>query len=333
MVKTLTNPYTKIRELVAGSTLPNTICILCPDQTRRQRALDYLLNEKKLTISNRFDGRDLNFKILLQALSNRSLFDSNPVTLVSNCDQLTAEESKKIANLINENNFEGLLIITAKTLLSTNAIRKAFNSNKDIQLLEFEELEAADLHNWVAKELKNLGIQKFSNKEVDLIIKVGVGDADKIIQIITHLSIYVDNNELNTENILTLFNTSSESQDFAILDSIHKGITARESLINRFFNIEDKNPFLLLAILNKSYSNYFYASEGLKAGIKQAILREKISATSFAFEKHVSSSRFYSSSSLKKCLQSLVRADSKLKNKNLGTDSIFSELLDSLKNK
>ncbi len=311
--------------LLKADKLPPVVLIVGPDRIRRERALCAILSKHKLTVTSRIVGSKVPVDELAARLNSPSLFEPKPVIVLAEVESLKGEFERNLAKVFEGGHPFGLLFGLATSLPATSPLRKAAQVVGGY--VELEQLSGAVLKRWVARELKNLGINTFSEQVVDHLVQAGAEQPDQISQCVEKLALYLNDNEEPTIEVMQyLFNTTSEAQEFALLSSLlNDPAGSREALISRLF-AEGKNPFQLLALIARSYSQYLSVKSSLERGEMLADIRGKLGVTQWVFERQLEGAKRFSRARLRSAMNAVLKADSQLKNRSLGQEAIFSAL-------
>lgn len=311
--------------LLQADKLPPLILIVGPDRIRRERALAAILSKHKLKVTSRVTGGKVPVDELAARLNSPSLFEPKPVIVVAEVESLKGEFERNLAKLYDGGPPFGLLFGLAAALPATSPLRKAAQGLGGY--VELEQLSGALLKRWVARELKALGANAVSEQVLEHLIQAGAEQPDLISQCVEKLALYLNDNEEPTIELMQyLFQTTSEEQEFALLNSLlNDPAGSREALISRLF-AEGKNPFQLLALIARSYAQYLSVKSSLERGEMLADIRGKLGVTQWVFERQLEGARRFSRQKLKSAMNAILKADSQLKNRSLGHEAIFSAL-------
>lgn len=315
--------------LLQADKLPPLILIVGPDRIRRERALAAILSKHKLAVTSRVTGGKVPVDELAARLNSPSLFEPKPVIVLAEVESLKGEFERNLAKVYDGGQPFGLLFGLATSLPATSPLRKAAQGLGGY--VELEQLSGALLKRWVARELKGVGVNAVSEPVLDHLIQAGAEQPGLINQCVEKLALYLNDNEEPTIELLQyLFQTTSEAQEFALLNSLlNDPAGSREAIISRLF-AEGKNPFQLLALVARSYSQYLSVKSSLERGEMPADIRGKLGVTQWVFERQLEGAKRFSRHKLKSAMNAILKADSQLKNRSLGPEAIFSVLGTSL---
>jgi DNA polymerase III delta subunit len=188
-------------------------------------------------------------------------------------------------------------------------------------------LEGTELTRWVQKELKNQGIQDCEASAIEHLISIGEGSPDRIVQLIAHVSLYTDGDKLTKKDVQTLFSDSLDASEFDFVDALMQKNAARSESLLQVLLASGKNPFMLVSLLQRSFSTFVSIAALLKDGKNPAEAGQILKIPPWLLRKHLTVVQKHPIQQLKRCVEALVRVDSKLKNRSLGTESIFSEFV------
>jgi DNA polymerase III delta subunit len=92
-----------------------------------------------------------------------------------------------------------------------------------------------------------------------------------------------------------------------------------------------KSPFMLMALLNRSFSSYLAIRSLMDEGQNPQDVRQTLGITPWVFNKQLPIARRYSSDDLSRAFKTLVSVDSKLKNRSLSPDVLMSDVIHQLR--
>ncbi|MFM1847402.1 MAG: hypothetical protein RL417_876 [Pseudomonadota bacterium] len=326
-----TDPVKLVQELAALPECAPAVMVVCPDGVRRERVVETLLkpftNTRDPLAVKRLRGEDLSPRALEELkndLLSVSLFSPKRFFVIRDIERATAAAAKELAAIIETIPPGSHVVLTAAELKTTNPLHKVFSKAK--RLVEFPPLEGLDLKRWVQKELKAAGLTEIGSGVVETIIDVGGDSAETISTVIERTALYLDGGKIEVKDVRSLFTAAPDPNEFALIDAIAaKNPAGVEVLLHELFE-EGKNPFLLLSLLGRTYSNFLVIKRLLDSGRSPADVRQLMGMTQWVFDKQLQGLRRYSTPQLAKALGAIVRADSKLKNRSLGTDEVIGSL-------
>lgn len=328
---TQTDPIKLAQELAALPECAPSIAVVAPDRVRRERLVEMLLkpfvNTADPVAVKRLRGEDLTSRAIeelkndLQAIS---LFSPQRYIVIREIERGNAAAQKELPKIVAAIPRGSHIIVTAAELKSSNPLQKLFS--KANRLIELPVLEGIDLKRWIQKELKNAGFSEVENGVPDAIADVGDGDPDRIVGIIERVSLFVGEGKVTTQEVRSLFSATPDPNEFALIDAIAGSNPATiEVLLHELFE-DGKNPFLILALLGRTFSNFLVIKRLLDSGRSPGDVRQLMGMTQWVFDKQVQGLRRYTAPQLAEAVEAIIRADAKLKNRSLGPDEVISGL-------
>jgi len=304
--------------------------ILGADESRKQRVIDRILDKYRVEKSDSF--RRLNASTLKKTdlneleeeFSSLSIFSTRIFVQLTQIQLLPKESQDRVLALLKNQYPDTMLILDGKSLAKSSALYKW--CSKADSVVAFEALKGEKLRNWVQKELKERGINKFTSQVLDSVIELGDADPDSIINLIEHLALYTDTKELLQTDIANVFVKAPDTNEFQFIEALSTGDQAKAQILAQNILSSGKSPFALLGLLSRTFSQYMKIKL-LQSQKKSALeAREELNMSAWVFDKNCKSARRYSAGALKEALKAILLADSKLKNKSLGAENIFDEL-------
>lgn len=323
--------------LLENDNCPPVVLIVSPDQIRGERFVAALMQKfiplssnqqsaiKKLSARN-LTSNDL--KILQQELASLSLFSPIKSALVTQIQELSTGLNKELCNLANEMPGDAYLFLTCGEIKKTDPIYKLCRSKKC--LVEIPALSGQNLHQWVERELQHAGIKQYPKAAVTAIIELGANSPDQIVRLVNHLALFSENQSLSTEDIFDVFITASNPNEFRLIDALANGKPLQAQAELSQLIAGGKSPFLFLALVYKTFSNYLTIRTLAENGQKMPLIRDRLKLPPWLFDKQAAAANKYKLYQLKACLSAIVGADSKLKNRSLGDEFVLIELLQKL---
>ena len=325
------DPVKLAQELAALPECAPAIVVVAPDEIRRTRIIEMVL--KPFVSTNdplavkRFRGEDLTIRALEELRNDLlavSLFTPKRFFIIRDIERANAAAAKELQKILEEVPAGSHIVATAGELKPTNPLHKLFTKAK--RLIELPPLEGLELKRWVQKELKTAGFSEIGNGVVEAIVDVGGESPDLISNIIERMALYLDGSKIEVKDVRGLFTAEPDPNEFALIDAIAAANPAGvEVLLHELFN-DGKNPFLLLSLLARTFSNFLVIKRLLDSGRSPGDVRQLMGMTQWVFDKQVQGIRRYSTAQLARTLDAIVRADSKLKNKSLGTAEVIGGL-------
>lgn len=325
-------PLKKIVDhLRKGSKDPRACLIICPDQIRQSRVVDKIRESIGTTAELiKVDGNSLNEDSLRKtffSLQNNSLFSSERHLLIRNVDAMNAALAKSLIAAIKD--IASTVVIATAAKLATNlSLYKYFDSPET--LFTLKELTGQDLEKWIAKELVIHGVKNFPGN-APAIIRVASGESpDTALELVSKIALFVDGESATAADIQKLIAPEGRVDEFDFISRIVSTPRPRlEMMVTKLLS-QGVSPFPLLALLHRNYASYYSLNHLLKSGLSPEQCAGKIDSPPWLIKKIAPLAQKYTSSQLSDCLAAIARADSLLKNRSLGNESIFSELLETL---
>jgi DNA polymerase-3 subunit delta len=217
------------------------------------------------------------------------------------------------------------MILLASSLPARNPIRAAVE--KKGQVIDLPELKGAELRRWTEKELRMAGFEEFPEAAVEGLSVLGDESPDQLVKLIEHLALYLEGKSLRVQDIAAVFPGRFEPTEYELLDAIaQRNIGQAEALLSALLR-SGKNPFMMISLFVRTFSTYLSIRSLLDRQLAQAEVRQTLGIAPWLFQKHLGAVKGSSLSKLRDSLTAILRADSKLKNRSLGPESIFSELI------
>lgn len=330
-----------IQELKAITSLkecPPATLVLCADAIRRDRVVGILLAhffktvlqhsrlQDSLTKWNSADLNDKTLRVLKQQIHHLSLFSANRFFIISEVEGLNAAIQKELLALLAALPPGVNFILHGKKLLPTSPLYKELASRKC--LIEIEELKSFDLKRWVQKELAQAAITTYPDDTLNLIIEECEGQPDLITKLIEKISLYADEGALLEGELSKFLTREVGVSEFDFIDRLseRKPIEA-ELLLLRLLR-SGKSPFPLLALLSKSFSQFFIMKYLERHGKTSHQIQQSMSLPPWLFNKLAANAKRFSLKELREALKTVLCVDSKLKNKSLGPQALFREFIE-----
>lgn len=315
-------------DIIKSINCPPELMILCPDQIRRERALEKIISNFKLSSAEKIIlsiGSSDTSQIdgLLFKTAEISLFSKEKIIFIRDIHLINADKTDALLNLI-KNNQHAKIMITGDALAANSRLYKYF-SGKHL-LVELEKLESNELLRWLEKEANGLQI-KLTGKALELLAEMSEHNADLARKMLEQAAIYTDNQELTAEQLLELFPRSTTANQFKLVELINARQLIAAELEMRALLENESSHFGLLGLLHKSYFMAFLLSLGLKNGHSIEATGRHLKIPPFVLNKYAALARAQSPEKLKSKLAELLRTDSIFKNRSLGDENALSMLL------
>ena len=328
-------PAQLVKKISSDKDCPPALLILASDEIRKDRIEKLLLNAFLKPASGELsmarsvvDGRELDahaIRRLKEDLSSISLFSPRRFFILRHAQELSTEVQKLLVDLLEKGSQDNRLIIEGTALPSTSPLKKHF-VRLDL-LIELEDMEEQELARWTEKELKAASFNKVPPDVVPLLIDIAEGAPDRIVKSIEQLSLYTGSDQLSRDDIQSVFVQHTAPGEFDFIDALSLGRPARAETLLHGLLASGKNPFMLMSLISRTFSNYLAIKACLADGLSGNEVRQKLNIQPWVFNKHINAVRPYSVDKLKRIMEDILKADSKLKNRSLGVEAIFSELI------
>ena len=326
-----------LKQALSSGSFPPALLILAPDLLRKERALSLLL-EKHLGCSSpslSFRGDELSqekLRALEDELYSLSLFASKKVVVIREIEKARAAELTLLVDIVKKLAIKKpdgvVLVILGLELPKGGALYKQFAAlEADFQL---SELVGGDLKKWALRELSRNGVSEVESAVPDFLIALTGGDLDDLTSKVEHLALYSESGKTSIRDCKALFQAKSVDDEFELLSFIAQGDKNRaQSRITALLR-QDKSPFLLLGLIARTISQLVALRTLLDRGSDPDSIATLLKVSPWIIKKQILLVRRYSLASLQRALGALVTADSKLKNRSLGAETVMSELVDNL---
>ena len=182
-----------LNKILDQETFPALIGILAQDRIRRERAIQYLLDQKPEAQRkiNRLKAEDLSLsklKSFFEETASLSLFEKETIYIIDGAQAFNAELSKVIKESIPNSPRSNVIILSGTKFLA--AVLQAIIQNG--ALVELPELKGVELRNWTAKEYKRAGLTLSDNRVIESTLELADDSPDKVASIVEHVSLYCE---------------------------------------------------------------------------------------------------------------------------------------------
>ncbi len=320
-----------IKSITSAQNCPPFLLVSAPDEIRKRRICDHILTkvaQGKNSALQSIDAKLLNAQqltVLRDEILSQSLFAPFRLFVINRLEELPAALVESFIKMLNAELRGVCCLCLASSLPASGALLKFFRLKK--VALQLEALEGVELEKWIQRELKAQGITEHEPSAIRQLAAVGDDNPDLISQIISHTALFVDGGRLTASAMKELFSQSLEASEFDFIDALMQRNEPRSQSLLSVILASGKSPFMLVGLLQRSFSTYISIAGLLKDGKNPAEIGQQLKLQPWLLKKHLAVVQRYPISQLKRCIESLLRADSKLKNRSLGTESIFSEFV------
>ena len=312
---------------------PAAVLVVALEQIRTQRLVTkFVENFKSRGVSDdaiaRYDCRDMkdsDIARITDELLVQSLFSKSRLIILNHVDSFNAAQGRELLSIAAHCPVGSTILMTASKFPQNSAFAKHFRTANC--LIELEELKGQDIRRWAKKEFKSHGVNSVDEQTLTFLIEASESSLDSLNSLIEHLALFSDDDQVTIEQARQLFAHQIDPGEYAFVDTILEGRSAQaEQMLRQLFNA-GKNPFLLLSLFSRTFSNLFLIRNLLEARMQPTEIREKLAQPPWLFNKNLAAAKRFSAQKLRLIIHDIVTADSKLKNRSLGPDAIFSELI------
>lgn len=323
----------QVKAITQEKSLPPALLIAGDSAVRQQRVLQHVIDhfypeEKASSPIERLDAENLDERRLRELGENSqalSLFSSERVLLVKNGETLKAPAVHELGEVIAQMPESTKLLIIAHALPSRSALLKLFTGQK-LPTLLLPSLKGQELTQWTSAECKRFGLIARDRQLVPAIIEMAHESPDRISRIIEQLALFVDESPAGTADLFSLFQSEVSPHEFAVLDTLTQGRRLDSYLLFDELLKSGKNPFAMLALVQRSYSTYIRLGELSSQRLTNKDMQQRIGGNPYALRKQLSALKHLSKETLPQSLAACCKMDATLKNKSLGNTLLFDEL-------
>ena len=325
------SPFEKLKKLCSANPRPGKLLIVCPDVVRRTRALDYALTTLQAGAPDiavqKHDAASLSLdtiRDLRDSSMTLSLFSNQKFIIIKNIDKAPAALAKELEHILNQKDASNIYLCTASSASQRSAAIKSFD--KEL-ILDFIKPEGEELIKWTAQELKRQGCPDTETKVARMIAAIASEDLDEITALIEKLALYCEGTAIESRDVEALDSFKEKVQEFSFVNLLASSKkTAALSFIENLKENES-SVFPLLGLLSKMFSNYLRLKLARENSISDSAVSKDLALSPWALKKQAEIANSCNEAKLVRTLKSIVRADSQIKNKNLGESSVLVELV------
>jgi DNA polymerase III delta subunit len=323
------------KKLLELKNAPTKLLLCANDNTRKKALLNELTAKfypdvNTITKLNAASWTTSSTQEIINHLQSPGLFTPACLVILENLDLLNAKDLEDLSKALEYTSESASLWLLTRSLNKTSKFRKIFEK-EELCLIEYEDLNSVQIKSWIKKEAKKFGINEIADPVSSAIAQITNSSLDQITRLLEHCSLYCNDGLLTINELNTLYPETPEENEFELLDTIHKGEMPHVSYKITKSLMEGKNAFMLLGLINRSYSKYLAIRSMLDQGLSLLQARETLKMKEWPFKKHLEVVQKKSFYRLHSDLEALLLADSKLKNRSLGDIEIFCELAQSLR--
>ena len=306
--------------------------IVCPDFTRRDRAIARIretrLTQRAVTtlLGSEVDRRKC--RELIDQSRNLSLFEPCRGFVIRNYEDIPAECIKELLPSLDDRSQTALFVFAGSEARAQHPLVKSLRGRG--LSLELAALEGVELRRWIEREAKRLGVT-IDNAAVEQLLALSGGDLDTVATALEQTALYATEPRISARDLGELFAIPSRTREYELLDSAMAGNRGKLLALCEQLLREGKNAFLLLNLLHRSVLQYLTIQSMRADGLSEEAMRAKSGLPPWLFQKVSSQAKNYAVPQLKKCVDVLVTADSKLKGRSLGEPLIIAEVMQALR--
>jgi DNA polymerase III delta subunit len=327
-----------IKDLLSKESPPSLLVLSSPDRVRLERIFSSFTSRFfPDTQAVRFEGGELTAKLVTQnlndSLSSLSLFSSKILVIISNAELIKSDVAEKLEAVIKQHFKRAFsdcsLVIYGSGKLSTKITKVA--SSYDL-FFEFEAISGEELERWIQKESNRLGIAPKDNQALHSLISASQENLDNALKMLSQIALYLEDTKksFSKEDIKALFPEVGSADEFQIISALSRGSSeACQKKLDEALTL-GHNPFLLLNLLFRTITQSIRLKELLEAGIDRSRLATISKTPPWLINKQLPLVDKYTRLNLTRSLDALIRADSLLKNKNLGAQAVLAQALHTL---
>lgn len=312
------------------------VLLVAPDFTRKQRIIQWI-SSKLNTLPVRFNASQFSKKTaaaIADELSSLSLFSKGTFVILSEIQQLKADQMDSVLKLPALAASGSCLLMTGEALPRSKKLQEfakkngvfialpAWNKGRNVDLKEARD--------WIEKEFSRHGVSCDRNV-AELLVQASGADLDQCATMITQSTLYADRQKVTADMITTLFGFPAEGDIFRVIDLLLSGKRGNAIILLQELLDRNENAFQLLAVIARTLTKLLELKMLLSKGVAAARAKQEIRVyQDSTFSRYVNLARSRSVGQLQAGLESVLRADARLKNKSLGSDLIIYDLVDSL---
>lgn len=328
------NPGTKLKELVSATELPSSIAITSPDRTRRERALEYILEKRFPSTQTKpasFTFSDANKNQLatfLRDIEEPSLFEQTRYGVLRDIDRAKAAELEPVAKLLPKLPHGTHLLIVGKSLPNVPTFKKLIATHTSH--IQFEQLKGAELRRWIEREIKYHSITQIDEQTTELIQTIGHDDPDSISALIAKFALFLGGEPATRHALQALEPGKTIASDFELAEVLlGKNSGHAEALITKLIS-QGSSPFMLMGLLTKTFSTLLQLRILIDKGASHGDIKSSLGISPWLFSKYLPLAKQRNPAQFSSILKTLLTADYRLKDRSLGPTAILSHVASSI---
>ena len=244
------------------------------------------------------------------------------IFILEDINEIKTEIQKKLLELLSVIPEYVIVILTAKTINKTNPIYKQYAKNN---LIIDNTVTQIDIEKWITTELKRINLKDYPANLPSLIIQSGENNIDAISEILNYLEIYIKEDKITLQEYEKLFPSKNTISDFKILDSIYSANYLEYMTFLKQI-LKNKNEFLIISIFIRTFAELLEIKSYVKNKLSPYEIATKCNMKDWLVKKNISVVSNYTTIELQNKLNFILKAEAKLKDKNLGVQSVFEDL-------
>lgn len=323
------------KDCLALTTLPPVILLACADRVRTNRLCDRLREIHKSDTIERIhlaSSTSSSFAALIDSLSTLSLFAQVRLVLIDIPEKKHPLTEQLLTSLAHVSLGTTVVLRFSATFPPAPTLRAL---PKETIAVEMEKLAGEKLCAWLAREASRLGVPSINTGALQLIAQYSATqhnseDLDNAYQALEQIALYADGSPITEHTVRSVITVIPEAEEFALLDLIDNGALPRTEHLSERLLSQGSNAFVLLAMIARNQMNRIAVRAGVAARTPDDVLRRSLNMTPWIFDRTKKLVSRANLPSMKQAIGAIVRADTRLKGKSLGPDSILSELFNSL---
>ncbi len=337
-----------IKKILSADPLPQSILILCTDNTRRERALTAILEkfikdeklnkeERKSAITT-IDSSTITIDSLVQLkenISTLSLFSSSRIFILKETEKLSVKVTDQILDICAATTEKNLIILIGTKLPAISKLLKWFIKSEQAMIIE--EPSSEDALKWAQKEAASIGLNCLP-AIVNALVIISENEAtiseqpviDLISAKLNRLALYLDGDAASLSDIENLFPDSSIASEYDFVDQGILGNLAKSEPLLSTLLQNGKNPFLLLSLFSRSLTNVLLVRFMMERGKTQEEIRSQLNINPWVLKKVIPLAKAVPASKLLRAAVEILKLDNRLKGASLDEVHLFSSMLGSL---
>jgi DNA polymerase III delta subunit len=247
-----------------------------------------------------------------------SLFSPKQGFIIKDVDELEKDAIKSLIVILKK--WQPLLLAVGKSLPKSHPLVVLALKQSWINLPVLKDDELAK---WLAERFMNLTGQKLSARLSSRIVELAEGNLDIAVQLLEQISLILDSSNLIEEVLAKSWNLT----EFELIDMLSKAeLPQVVAGINRLIE-QGKNPFGFIGLLFRTLTNYLAVRELLDSGMIPAKIQSQLGLSPWLFKKYLQGLGNKSAKSLHDSVIAVLKASQKLRNANVGVESVIEELI------